>query len=237
LAEYTLLTEYRGLFESHKYQHRDSTLGDFVAMHLYEDLVTLKKSDRYVLHVTEMSRVLNVRNRRVGIEARRGDGTLGELVPGVEPIVDPGYSVARGPIANVEIGVEVKILSKSMIKQIDRVQGDLAKQVQEFKRKAGSSQPICVAVVGVNFASVATGYEGRRKYRTDGKQNKHPIQEANEAVARVKKVTSEFDELVILRYRATNEKPYAFEWVDEEETRQEYGAALIRISNEYQRRF
>ena len=125
MVEYRLLKEFRGLFEDKKYQHRRSNLGDFVAMHLYEDLVAVNKSDRYLISVCDMSRVLNVQNRRKGIEARRGDGTFGELIVGETPQVDPGYKVARGPVATVEIGVEVKILAKAMIKQIDRVKSDL----------------------------------------------------------------------------------------------------------------
>jgi hypothetical protein len=38
-------------------------------------------------------------------------------------------------------------------------------------------------------------------------------------------------------HRATNESPYPFEWVSQRENALEYGAALIRISNEYQKRF
>ena len=64
---------------------------------------------------------MNVSNLRRGVEARRDDGTFGQLIPGERSIIDPGYSVARGPIATVEIGVEVKILAKAMIKQMDRV--------------------------------------------------------------------------------------------------------------------
>lgn len=50
-------------------------------------------------------------------------------------IVDPGYIVARGPIATVEIGVEVKILAKAMIKQVNRVINDLRDQVSQFRRR------------------------------------------------------------------------------------------------------
>ena len=139
-------------------------------MHLYEDLVAIKKSDRYVLSVESMSRVLNVQNRRKGIDARRGDGTFGELIVGEEPVIDPGYKVARGPVATIEIGVEVKIVLKAMIKQIDRVKSDLANQVLNFKLRAGSSRPICVGIVGINYADVATGYEGDRATRTDGRK-------------------------------------------------------------------
>lgn len=168
MTEYRLLKEFRGLFEHQKYEHRRSNLGDFVAMHLYEDLVGINRSERYVVSVETMSRVLNVQNKRKGIEARRGDGTFGELIVGEQPLVDPGYKVARGPVATVEIGVEVKILAKAMIKQIDRVKTDLAQQVKQFKHRAGSSHPICLGIVGINYAPVTTGYEGERSYRTDG---------------------------------------------------------------------
>lgn len=237
MADHRLLIEFRRLFEGTKYLHRRPNLGDFVAMHLYEDLVAIKKSDRYVLSVESMSRVLNVQNRRKGIDARRGDGTFGELIVGEEPTIDPGYKVARGPVATIEIGVEVKIILKAMIKQIDRVKSDLANQVLNFKLRAGSSRPICVGIVGINYADVATGYEGDRATRTDGRRHKHPIQEAEQARQRLLPIRDLFDELVILRFRARNEEPYEFEWANEKETRLDYGAALIRISNEYEKRF
>lgn len=237
MNDHRLLTEFRRLFEGVKYEHRRSNLGDFVAMHLYEDLVAVNKSDRYIVSVENMSRVLNVQNKRKGIDARRGDGTFGELIVGEEPRIDPGYKVARGPVATVEIGIEVKILAKAMIKQIDRVKSDLANQVRNFKHRAGSSKPICVGVIGINYADVVTSYEADRTYRTDGGKYKHPIQEAEQARARLGEVAELYDEFLILKYRARNEPPYEFEWVNEKETRQLYGAALIRISNEYQSRF
>ena len=40
-----------------------------------------------------------------------------------------------------------------------------------------------------------------------------------------------------MRYRATNEAPYPFEWVDHVNTTIDYGAALVRISNAYDIRF
>lgn len=237
MTEYRLLKEFRGLFENTKYEHRRSNLGDFVAMHLYEDLVAINRSDRYVVSVETMSRVLNVQNKRKGIAARRGDGTFGELIVGEEPLIDPGYKVARGPVATVEIGIEVKVLAKAMIKQIDRVKSDLAHQVQNFKHRAGSSKPICVGIVGINYATVTTSYEGERSYRTDGGKYKHPIQEAEQARLRLSDVAPHYDEFLILKYRASNEPPYLFDWVAEKETKLEYGAALMRIGNEYQKRF
>jgi hypothetical protein len=93
---------------------------------------------------------LNTKNTRVGVKARRGDGTFGECVPNARTVTDAGFQVARGPIATIEIGVEVKIVAQAMGKQMDRVVNDLAKQVEHFKVKEG--HPICVAVVGINQA-------------------------------------------------------------------------------------
>jgi len=95
-------------------------------MHLYEDLVAIDRSPKLIeAAVHRKDRVLNVQNQRRGVAARRGDGTFGEIIPGESAITDPGYLVARGAIATVEIGIEVKILAKAMIKQIDRVINDL----------------------------------------------------------------------------------------------------------------
>jgi hypothetical protein len=238
LIEYRLLAEFRKLFEGKRYIHRASNLGDFVAMHMYEDLATLNRSEKYTLGVMARERVLNAQNKRKGILARRGDGSFGELIPGETPIVDPGYLVARGPVATIEIGVEVKILAKAMIKQIDRVAGDLKKQVDEFKRGSGDCEPICLGVVGINAADVTTGYEGDRSYRTDGVKNKHPYQEATEAQRRLLAFAAPaYDEFLVLRYKATNEPPYPFEWVDYNDTIQEYGSILTRISRNYEKRF
>jgi len=152
--EYRLLTEFRRLFEGKIYKHRSSNQGDFVAMHLYEDLISINRSPKLIdAVVNRKDRVLNVQNKRHGVSARRGDGTFGELIPGETALTDSGYLVARGPIATVEIGVEVKILAKAMIKQIDRVTNDLRHQIFEFKRGGGS--PICIAVIGIRARSCA----------------------------------------------------------------------------------
>jgi len=206
-------------------------------MHLYEDLYTINRSPKLVEAIRLQSSVLNAQNRTRGIKARRGDGTFGEIIPGEEPLVDAGFVTARGPIATVEIGVEVKILAKAMIKQIDRVTGDLRKQVAHFKR--GGETAISVGIVGINHAAYTVGYEGDRATRTTGTGGfMHPVQEAAEAERRLRAdALPAFDEFVVLRYRATNEAPFPFEWVDYDATRQDYAAALARISREYQRRF
>ena len=237
-GEYRLLTEFRQLFEGKIYKHRNSSQGDFVAMHLYEDLITVNRSSKLVnAAINRKDRVLNTQNKRRGVTARRGDGTFGELVPGETPITDKGYLVARGTIATVEIGIEVKVLAKAMIKQIDRVINDLRNQVVQFKR--GGGHPICVAVIGINQAESTVGYEGERPFPTTGKQGfLHPFQEASEADRRLlAEAAPEFDEFLVLRFRATNAPPYPFEWVDYKETRLDYAAALSRISARYQQRF
>ena len=219
---YRLLDAFKSTFNGRRYIHRNASLGDFVAMHLFEDVYAVGRSALYRRRVEEKDRVLNVENRRRGIKARRGDGTFGELIPTVTAIDDPGFIVARGPVATVEIGIEVKILAKAMIKQIDRVTGDLVKQVQQFQRGAGN--PICVGIVGINQAQVCRGYEADRAFTTDGKKHKHPYQEAAAAEARLAAdAKPHFDEFLFLRYRATNIEPYRFEWVDYRATELDYG--------------
>ncbi len=233
---YRLLDEFRSLFAGKRYLHRQSNSGDFVAMHLFEDLHAVAKSKLLRARIDEHSRVLNTQNLRRGISARRGDGTFGELIPNVEPVVDAGYAAARGPIATVEIGCEVKILAKAMIKQIDRVIGDLVKQISQFR--IGAGHPICLGVVGINHASAYTSYEGDREWPTDGGRYKHPIQEAAQAESRlVAQAKPSFDEFLLLRFRATNQPLYEFEWLDLRATELDYGAILTRVSREYDRRF
>ena len=231
------MTEFKRLFEGKPYIHRSSTQGDFVAMHLYEDLVTIGRSPKLIASITRRDRVLNVENRRRGVIARRGDGTFGEIIPGEIPISDPGYKIARGLIATVEIGIEVKILLKAMIKQIDRVINDLRNQVVQFRR--GGGNPICIGIVGINQAQSVIGYEGERSIPTTGKGGYlHPFQEAARAEARLSaEAAAHFDEFVLLRFKATNAPPYPFEWVDYNQTRLDYAAALARIGATYQQRF
>ena len=144
--------------------------------------------------------------------------------------------MARGEVANVEIGAETKILAKAMIKQIDRVIGDLIRQVEEFHKTGG--HPICVGIVGINFAPSYTSYEGERHWPTDGHKHKHPVQEGGAAEQRLSTLAApKFDEFQFLRFRATNVAPFPFEWVDYTQTAKEYGALLVRVSREYDRRF
>lgn len=232
---YRLLRKFRGLFDGQRYLHRRSNLGDSVAMELYEDLHSLARSQKFVQRVDSGLSVLNIQNRRFGVAARRGDGSFGEIVPNVDPIGDNGYVVRRGPIATIEVGIEVKILFKAMIKQIDRVVSDLRGQAEHFRSKGGN--PICVGVVGINFAQECTSYEGDRPFPTDGRKHKHPMQEAREAERRLLSLAAPaFNEFLILRFEATNMEPYGFKWLDEKSTEMSYGAALARISQLYESR-
>ena len=207
-------------------------------MHLYEDLVTINRSSKLIDSIiSRRDRVLNAQNKRHGVTARRGDGTFGELIPGETPITDEGYRVARGPISTVEIGVEVKILAKAMIKQIDRVINDLRNQVVQFRR--GGGNPICAAIVGINHAESTVGYEGERPFPTTGKSGfLHPYQEGPEAERRLRaEAAPQYDEFLTLPFKATNAPPYPFAWLDYDRTRLDYAAALSRISARYQQRF
>jgi hypothetical protein len=236
--EFRLLTEFRKLFSGRPYIHRVSNQGDFIAVHLYEDLLMIARSAKLVSEIQSRLKVVNIGNRAHGIKARRGDGTFGEIVPGQPPVVELGFNVARGTIATVEIGVEVKILAKAMIKQIDRVINDLCNQVVQF-HKGGGAPPISVGIVGINHAQKYVSFEGKdRSYPTTGKSGApHPVQEAEEAQRRLLQLAAPaFDDFLVLWYRATNEAPFPFEWVDYERTKLDYAAALTRISSKFQQR-
>jgi hypothetical protein len=236
MQEFALLQTFKKLFEGTQYKHRDSSLGDLVASQLYEDLIALGKSEKLVERVKKHERVVNLANRAIGRRSRRGDGTFGELVPTALAITESGLLVARGDVANIEIGTETKILAKAMIKQIDRVIGDLLRQIQEFRRTGGT--PICIGIAGVNSAPTYTSYEGERSWPTDGKKHKHPAEESEEAQRRLlARAAPEFDEFQVLRFRATNVSPFPFEWVNYERTASEYSSLLLRVSREYDRRF
>lgn len=202
-----------------------------------EDLYELNRSPKFNSAVESQQRVVNVQNKLRGVQSRRGDGTFGEIVPHAAAVSVPGFKVLRGTIATVEIGAEVKILSNSMIKQIDRVKTDLSNQVSEFKRAGGT--PISVGIVGINHADRYTSYEGDVAWPTGPeKRKKHPIQEAAEAERRLRAdIEPLFDEFLVLRFKAWNEPPFQFEWVDGKHTLMDYGAILTRILRKYDARF
>jgi len=233
---YKLLEKFRDLFDGKEYRHRRSNLGDQVASYLYDDLLSLARSAKYVTAVTTHSSVINLANIAVGRTARRGDGSFGERVPNVPAVAYPDHAVSFGEVATVDIGIETKILAKAMIKQLDRVGTDMTNQAGEFRRFGGT--PICVGIIGFNHATSYLSFEGDRIWATNGRSAPHPIQEAEKAERRlVDRVQSAFDELIVLRFVATNVAPYPFEWVNSGDTETHYAASLLRISREYESRF
>lgn len=227
--DYKLLKAFESLFAGRPYLHRNSTQGDHVASFLADDLRALGRSAKLNVAVDTEDLVLNTANKTVGLKHRRGDGTFGTIVPGETPIKVPAYTVSMGEVANIHLGAEVKILAKAMIKQLDRVGSDMENQAAEF-RKHGND-PICVGIVAVNYSPTYTSFEGQASWPTDGKKYKHPIQEAAAAESRLlARIAGKFNEVICLRYTATNTPPFAFAWCDEAETKKQYGAALVRLS-------
>lgn len=236
-----MLAAFRDIFDGKVYRHRSSTHGDRLATELYEDLYAIGLSPKFSTHVDTLRRGICVENTRSGIGARRGDGTLGEFIPGQTILSVPGYNVRRGPVATLDIGVEVKILNKAMSKQInDRIAG-LQKQADYFvtgrdRRSRGS--PLSIAIIGINYAEYTVGYEGERLWKTDGHKYPHPVQEAPAVEERIRlEVVPHYNETIILRYKATNEDPFPFSWLDASITERDYGASLVRLAAEYERRF
>ena len=78
-------------------------------------------------------------------------------------------------------------------------------------------------------AAVYRSFEGEREFITEGRKYKHPASEAAAAIRHMEELRPDFDELLILRFMATNLEPYPFEWVNAGATRQDYGAFLVRI--------
>jgi hypothetical protein len=142
-----------------------------------------------------------------------------------------GFQVSEGVIAEPHIGCEVKIIAKAQQKQIDRVINDL--RGFATRMKALHTRCINVAIAGVNHESEYVSYEGERSYR-------HPLR-ANEpklTEARLRELEGDFDEILILPFRATNEAPdFPFRWVNEAKTRRDYGAVITRIGSLYDERF
>ncbi|WP_439576710.1 hypothetical protein [Elioraea sp.] len=234
-----LLDAFATLFVGKPYLHRKSNQGDQLALELYEDLYDLGRSAKLRSSVNGGERGVGPRNRTVTLQRmRRGDGTFGQIIDPDRARRFPGYRVARGALATIDIAAEAKILNKAMIKQIDRVVNDLHKQVQEWQSVAPNT--ITVALVGINHAAYTVGYEGDRTHRTDGRTHKHPVDEAPVAEQRIiDRIVAPrvFDEVILLRYQATNEAPFRFAWVDQNRTLEAYRASLVRLSLKFDERF
>jgi hypothetical protein len=231
-VRYRLLERFEATFRAGPYLHRNSQLGNRIADFLFDDLYVLREGSRYRRDVDAGHHVLNPKGVSPGLRARRGDGSFGSILPGYVPRRLEPHLVGFGPTASPEIGAEVKILAKAMIKQIDRVISDLCGQASHFHTK--NPHAVSVGIVGVNEAETYVSYEGERAYPT-GPYGPHPVQEAQEARHRLDgRADGCFDEFLVLRFRASNVPPYPFEWVDRTRTGDAYGAMLLRLLRRYE---
>lgn len=230
---FTLLAAFENLFRGQVYLHRDSSLGNLVAAHLYEDLGA--HSAKLAQRMAGPGFVVNVAGSTRGVKARRGDGTFGPVVPGSTPLPVPGFVVWRGMVALTQIGAEVKIVATAHLKQIDRVMKNLLNSASEIRTK--STNAITVGIAGVNYSPSWTGHEGTRQFP----KNRKPASakaEADEAARRLDEMARPaFDEFLLFRFAATNRPPYPFAWIDPAGTQANYGAALVRIAHLYDQRF
>jgi hypothetical protein len=239
---FRLLDAFRAVFLGVPYRPRRSTQGDGIASELYEDVYDIARSrshtSKFVQRVDDGSRVLNPKNRTIGLTIRRGDGTFGEIVPKHESVVVDGYSVRRAENAFVEIGCEVKILATAQQRQARRVENDLRDQVNHFKHRTGLRPPITVAVVGINHAREFCSLLGDNTFPTSGLgARRHPFQEAAQAREIVMSAQPLYDHFVLIEYEATNFATFPFAFVNLQRLRTEYAAILARIAGEYEARF
>lgn len=232
-----LLQQFAALFSGQPYLHRKSTQGDRVASFLYEDLhaLTLPKqpSLKYPTRVLAGDVVINEANRVVGgRRVRRGDGTFGSLVPGQIAVPQPPFIVSRGPVAEFQIGAEIKIVATKQKAQQDRVATAMVDQAAVFRGQ--NADMIRVAILAVNHAPTYEGYEGTRTFLAKVPPSREAPAVTNWIVNRVQ---SEYDELIVLPFVATNMAPFAFAWFNQAQTTADYNAALARIASRYERRF
>jgi hypothetical protein len=231
-----LLREFEGTFRGHPYIHRRANTGDKLAALFYEDLfehsLQAHPKGSYVRRIQKKESVINTPNRVTGRRSRRADGTLGARVPVDNAEQIEGRHVARAPIATLQVGIEFKIMATKMTAQMDRVATDLRNQANELKQL--NANAIRVAIVGVNHASAYEGYEGTRVFRA----KRAPAAEAAAVIEFiVAGVESHFDELIVLRFAATNIAPFPFDWIDLNATRRLYSAANLRVGDLFQQRF
>lgn len=233
-GKFRLLRAFEDLFRDKPYRHRDSSLGNFVALHLYEDLYEGKHSPKFNRDVDTKACVVNIAGSTRGVKARRGDGTFGRVVPAQQPSQTDGLMVWQGMVALSHVGIEVKIIAKVPLKQIDRVLTDLTSSAKSLKE---SSDAITVGIGAVNYSETYTGFEGTREFVVTRKPEA-AAREAHEACRRLERIAKPaFDEFLLFRFKATNQTPFPFLWLDSAGVEADYAAALLRVSNQYEKRF
>ena len=230
---FRLLDRFALTFRQGPYLHRSPNLGNRIARELFDDLVSHHVSDLLVERVRSRREIVTMKGEIYGRKrVRRNDSFSGKPPAGELDIRDiDGSLVCEGVIAEPHIGCEVKILAKAQQKQVDRVVNDLRGFNARMRRL--HARCINVAVIGVNHESEYVSYEGDRQYR-----DRLRAKEAEQTEERVHEIEDDFDEVLVLPFRATNEAPaFPFTWVDEAKTRRDYGAILTRIGSSYDERF
>lgn len=230
-GQFALLEAFRQTFAGGIYRHRDSTLGNRIARQLFEDLLSHRVSTRYTDHVVNQLGVVNRGGGVHGKAIRRNDSVFGRPPAGVTIGPSPtGFNVPEGPIAEPRMACELKILAKAQQKQVDRVISDLSSFGR--KMKALSENCINLAIVGVNYESDYVGYEGERPFR-----DRLRSREAEIVTAKLGEVSKDYDEFLILPFKATNQPPFPFVWISPARVDLDYGAALTRVGERYEERF
>ncbi|HWP57337.1 MAG TPA: hypothetical protein VNL14_05580 [Candidatus Acidoferrales bacterium] len=231
-GKFKLLESFRKTFEGRVYKHRDPTVGNKIGRYFFEDMLDHSVSARYTHHVASRLGVVSIHGKvQTPRDIRRNDSVFGIPPAGAVLREASGFRVIEGPVAEPRIGCEVKIVAKSQQKQIDRVINDLEGFARRMKRL--NRRCINLAVVGVNHESDYVGHEGARSFR-------HALKAQESAKVEQKlreRLIDVYDELLLLSFRATNQPPYPFHWLNPIEVDVAYGAALTRVGAQYQSRF
>jgi hypothetical protein len=229
-GKFRLLESFRTTFAGRVYKHRNSTVGNKIARELFEDLFIHSVSAKYAVHLNQGIVAVNRGGGVHGRVIRRNDSVFGRIPAAAKSSNLQGYAVPEGPIADARIGCEVKIVAKAQLKQIDRVVSDLDNFLSRVRQI--SQNCINVAIVGVNHEPDYVGYEGRRRFK--GKLSKG---ETATVILRLGQLSGRYDELLILPFEATNQRPFPFMWLNAHGVDLDYGAALARIGQVYDQRF
>jgi hypothetical protein len=108
MTAFRLLDKFEATFRDGPYLHRNSQLGNRIADFLFDDLYLLDRTSRFHVDVDEGRIALNPKGVSPGLKTRRGDGSLGPIVPGYQAKSISGHAVPIAPTAEVDIGAEVK---------------------------------------------------------------------------------------------------------------------------------
>lgn len=232
---FKLLAAFEALFRGTVYKHRSSTLGNYVASHLYEDLSDHGGSQAFNQRVETGACVVNVSGTTRGVDVRRGDGTFGAVVPGSVVVTVKGFAVRQGMVALTHIGAEFKIIATAHLKQIDRVLQDLTGSAVSLKEQSTSA--ITVGFAAVNYSERWTGMEGTRSFPVE-RTPRRAVEASDETSRRLLQLAKPaFDEFVLLKFQATNQEPFPFSWLNAAGIAADYGAVLVRLGALYEKRF